>query len=471
MRLNSLSLTARIFLALLATTIVVVAAAGVATRLSFTHGFLGYLNELAVVRMEAITSRAARAYAEHGDWEFIRQDRRQWWEIIRPVPGLDMPAGAADDRTPPVSDLTGVVMRMALLDDNRNLVAGFLVAGAESIERPVMSGGRTVGWVSLAQFESVASAGAERFENAQTQAMRAIGLLAMILAAAIAWWFARTLLAPVRRIADATHQLAGGDYALRVPVTSRDEIGRLGRDFNHLAETLQRNEQMRRNFLADLSHELRTPLGVLHGELEALEDGVRKPDQRAIRSLQAEVSLLNKLVSDLYDLSLADVGALAYRKVDVDVRQPLSLAIDAFRERLQQHGIALETDIAAAPLLAFADPRRLQQLFKNLLENSCRYTDVGGTLQIVAGRRDDMLEIAFTDSAPGVTPERLGHLFDRFYRVEESRNRASGGAGLGLAICASIIRAHDGVIVASDSPLGGLRLLIRLPASAQEKPG
>ncbi len=457
-------MAARIFLAVLATSSIVLFIAGIATHLSFTHGFLGYLNELAEARLEAVVPRAANAYAAHGDWSFIRNDRRQWMEIMRPVPGLEMPASAAA-RVPPLSDLTGVAMRMALLDDERNLVAGALVAGARSLERPVIVEGRTVGWVVLAEFESVASTGAHRFQNTQRRAAWVIGIIAIALAGSIAWWLTRSVLAPMRRIANATHRLAGGDYTLRVPVSSDDEVGRLARDFNHLAETLQRNEQMRQDFLADLSHELRTPLGVLHGELEAMEDGVRPLDAKSVKSLQDEVNTLNKLVNDLYDLSLADVGALAYRMVDVDVREPLGSALEAFRDRLKQTRITLHEDRPDCPLLAFADTRRLRQLFVNLLENTCRYTDADGVVHIRSMRTADRIEIEFMDSAPGVDPDRLPHLFNRFYRAEASRNRSSGGAGLGLAICKGIIDAHDGEIEADASPLGGLRILIRLPAS------
>ncbi|THF65198.1 ATP-binding protein [Pseudothauera rhizosphaerae] len=459
-------LTTRIFLAVFATAIVLVAAAGEAARWSFSQGFLGYLNDLALARMEAVVARTASAYAAHGDWDFIRGERMRWMEILRPVPGLDVPAASGPPSgppSPPVSDLTGVVMRMALLDADRKLLAGFVIADARTEERPVIVEGRTVGWVSLAQFESVAAAGASRFEIAQKHALAAIGLAAAALAAAIAWWLARTLLRPVREVAGATHRLAGGDYALRVPVGSRDEVGRLAEDFNHLAETLQRNERMRRDFMADLSHELRTPLGVLHGELEAIEDGLRPFDAHALASLQGEVAMLSKLVSDLYDLSLADVGALAYRKQDVDLRDVLSATAEQYRERLADAGIALEMALPAAPVTLFADAVRLRQLFGNLFENSCRYTDRGGVLRIAVEDGGEPLRVVLDDTAPAVPPERLPHLFERFYRVDSSRNRASGGAGLGLAICRNIVEAHGGAIDAAPSPLGGLRLTIHLP--------
>ena len=209
-----------------------------------------------------------------------------------------------------------------------------------------------------------------------------------------------------------------------------------------------------------------TPLGVLHGELEAIEDGVRTLDRESVRSLQAVVATLNKLVSDLYDLSLADVGALTYRMADLDVAETLRLAAGAFRERLSERGIKLALVLPEAPLMAFVDERRLVQLFNNLLENTCRYTDAGGMLRVSARRDGANVCIDFSDTAPGVADEQRAHLFERFYRTDASRNRQSGGAGLGLAICQRIVEAHDGRIEAKASPLGGLWVAIELPQGA-----
>jgi two-component system sensor histidine kinase BaeS len=465
-----ISITAKLFLAVLATAALVAVAMGVAARLSFTRNFLGYLNEQAVKRMEAALPNVEEAYRRHGDWEFLRTNRAKWIALIRTVPGQELPAGTVADLGSgrPVSDLTGALLRLTLLDADRRVVSGYRDDDGDAapvIERPVRVDGRTVGWITMLPFQGVTQAGEKRFQNAQLRASWAIGAVAVLLAAAIAWWIARGLLGPVQRVARATHQLAAGDYTTRVSVASHDEVGHLAADFNSLAHTLQRNEQMRRAFIADVSHELRTPLGVLHGELEAMEDGVRPLNAQAVKSLQAEVGTLNKLVSDLYDLSLADIGALTYRKADVDLNDLLVLTTGIFRERLAGAGLALDLRLPTPPAVVFADERRLQQLFNNLLENSCRYTDPGGTLRIEvrAPAGEPWVDIDVLDSSPGVEPDNLPRLFDRFYRTEASRNRTSGGAGLGLAICRSIVEAHGGSLTAMPSPMGGLWLSMRLP--------
>jgi two-component system sensor histidine kinase BaeS len=284
-------------------------------------------------------------------------------------------------------------------------------------------------------------------------------------AALVALVLARAFLQPLKRVAEATHRLAAGNYATRVKVTSEDELGRLAGDFNRLAESLERNETLRRRFMADVSHELRTPLAVLSGELEALEDGVRPLTRESLASLRAEIGALGKLVDDLNQLALADTGALAYRKETVDVVPLLAQALDSHRERLAEQGLAVETSWnGAAPV--FGDADRLRQMFRNLLENSARYTDRGGRVRVAARREGGRVRVDFEDSAPGVPGEALPQLFERFYRVDASRSRANGGTGLGLAICRSIAEAHDGEINATPSALGGLRVSVSLPVAA-----
>lgn len=257
-------------------------------------------------------------------------------------------------------------------------------------------------------------------------------------------------------------QTGGGDFTTRVAATSADELGKLAQDFNQLASTLEKNQQMRRDFMADISHELRTPLAVLRGELEAIQDGVRKFTPESVASLQAEVGTLTKLVDDLHQLSMSDEGALAYQKTTVDVIPLLEVAGGAFRERFASRDLTLQFSLPDS-VTVFGDRDRLMQLFNNLLENSLRYTDSGGSLRISAEQRDKRVLITFADSAPGVSDDQLKKLFERFYRAEGSRNRASGGSGLGLAICVNIVEAHNGRIHAAHSPFGGVSITVELP--------
>jgi two-component system sensor histidine kinase BaeS len=276
---------------------------------------------------------------------------------------------------------------------------------------------------------------------------------------------ARLLVRPLRKLAAATGHLSTGRYDVRVPVDTDDEFGRLARDFNAMALSLDKNEQARRQFVADISHELRTPLAILGGEIEAIQDGIQDLSLESISSLQVEVFRINRLVDDLYQLALSDVGALAYRKANADLADVLSDSLDRARPKLAERNLRLGVSLPQSPVMVFADETRLTQLFDNLLDNSRKYTDSGGSLDIKLEVVDGAATVDISDSGPGVTDEELSRLFDRLYRVETSRNRASGGAGLGLAICRNIVEAHEGAIEALHSPSGGVWIRITLPLS------
>ena len=266
---------------------------------------------------------------------------------------------------------------------------------------------------------------------------------------------ANRLIRPIKAMAAATRDIASGKYSIRVPISSSDELGQLARDFNEMALTLEKNEKARRQWVADISHELRTPLAVLRGEIEALLEGIRSITPEAIRSLHAEVLRLHRLVEDLYQLALSDLGTLTYHKDELDLAEILTDSIEPYRAEFARKGIKLSTDISqGSKITVFADRERLQQLFANLIDNSLKYTEPGGELDILLSCHSSQAAVEFKDSSPGVPEDNLDRLFDRLYRVEGSRNRASGGAGLGLAICRNIVEAHAGTIAAYPSTVG-----------------
>jgi two-component system sensor histidine kinase BaeS len=246
-------------------------------------------------------------------------------------------------------------------------------------------------------------------------------------------------------------------------VRGHDEVAGLAADFNHLAQTLQKNAGVRRSFFTDISHELRTPLAVLQGELEAIEDGVRPLTREAVQSLLGEVHGLSRLVGDLHDFALAGAGSLGYRMEPADVAGVLLDSAAAFRTRLREHGLHLEMQVPDEGLLVQGDPARLRQVFHNLLENAIRYTDAGGRIELRAVRVAGDVLVEIQDSAPGVPGAELPLLFDRFYRAG-MRGARPAGSGLGLAICRAVADAHRGTIQAAPSPLGGVRITLRLPA-------
>jgi two-component system sensor histidine kinase BaeS len=445
-------ITAKLFLILLAMSVAISVTTGVVTRVSFKSQFMGYLNQHGAARLDALAPAFAKEFERSGNWDYFRNNRIRWIEFLRTTA-----------RTPNSPDLASVHLRMVLLDEQHRYVEGFQQDVRDAAMRPILVNDRTVGYLALRTLDNALTDADLRFKQRQLIASWIIGISVVLLASLAALWLSRTLLMPIRRITDATQQLADGDYSIRIQNNSDDTVGRLARDFNRLAEKLQRNEQLRRNFMADIAHELRTPLAVLRGEIEAIVDRVRDATPEALGSLQAEVTTLSKVIDDLYDLSLADIGALSYRMEPIDVSEALQSTLGAFRSRFAPLSLEPSTAIATNVHIK-ADKARIQQLFNNLLENMARYTRTPGSLRIECLDRNGNVEINFHDSGPGLTEEQRSHLFERFYRTGSAASTATRGAGLGLAICRKIVEAHGGTIAAKSSSLGGLLIAIQLPS-------
>lgn len=482
-------ITGKLFLAILATCIVLLISMHWAVRISFERGFIDYIKRGNEQRLTLLGDALSEQYSLHGSWKFLRNNDRFIFQILKSFdrdnddrasggrrmngggspydgpPPEGPPDGPPDGPRGPGPDMPPHGWRtMFWVVDQKGRV---LVGPPEKLpedgtRRDIMVNGVRVGMVVASPVERLTRNTDINFDRQQKRTSWLIVALATLLAALATFPLARGLLAPVKRLVEGTHRLAAGDFTTRVTVSSSDELGRLAQDFNQLASTLERNQQMRRDLMADISHELRTPLAVLRGELEAIQDGVRKFTPDSITSLQAEVATLTKLVDDLRQLSMSDEGALAYQKTSVDIITLLEVAAGAFRERFSSRGLSIKVSLPESAII-FGDGDRLMQLFNNLLENSLRYTDSGGQLLISASQNGQRLILDFADSAPGVSDQQLERLCERFYRAEGSRNRASGGSGLGLAICVNIVAAHGGSLRADHSPFGGVSIKVELP--------
>lgn len=484
-----LGITTKLFLGVLATSVLVALVMAVAGQLGFQRDFRQYVAAAEARRSEALAETLASVYAESGDWSALSGDARRWRALLgrhtrgidrdRHVPGgpglagldrrpLDRQQSAPGEPGRPSRESRLARLqawpRVALYDAAGQLVAGRPVSGDELWRHAVTVDGETVGWIVRPRHGRLTEAADLRFQQAQWRNLAVATLAAVLFAAVAAALLSRAFLAPARAIGAATHRLAAGDFSARARSRSADEFGRLADDFNVLAQTLQNNEEMRRRMMADVAHELRTPLAVIQAELAAVEDGIRPLGTETLASVQTEVRALGKLVDDLYQLSLSDIGALNYRRADLDLRGLVAEALLPLRERCAAAGLELDdSGVRGEALPVHADPDRIVQLVGNLVENALRYTDAPGRIEVACRSTGHHAFLELSDSAPGIPPNALPRLFDRFFRVEGSRSRASGGAGLGLAICRNIVTAHDGEITASPSPLGGLLITVRLP--------
>jgi len=475
MKLWRPGITGKLFLAIFATCIMLLVTMHWAVRISFERGFIDYIKHGNEQRLKMLSDALAEQYTLQGNWRFLRNNDRFVFQILRsfehendddrprPERGPGGEYGQGPDRGPGMPP-PGWRTQFWVIDQDRKVLVGPRApVPSDGSRRAITVEGKAVGWVVASPIERLTRNTDINFDRQQKRTSWLIVGLATILAALATFPLARGLLAPVKRLVEGTHQLAAGNFATRVDATGQDELGRLAQDFNQLASTLEKNRQMRRDFMADISHELRTPLAVLRGELEAIQDGVRRFTPESVTSLQAEVATLTKLVDDLHQLSMSDEGALAYQKAPVDLVTLLEVAAGAFRQRFADHGLNLRLSSLPEQVHVFGDRDRLMQLFNNLLENSLRYTDSGGELLISGRQQENSIRLTFSDSAPGVTDQQLEMLCERFYRAEASRNRASGGSGLGLAICQNIVNAHGGTLSVAHSPAGGVSITLTLP--------
>lgn len=478
----------KLFLALLAASGLTAVCLAMIMQWSISRGFLHYVNTLDEQRLERSAAALSDLYDRQGSWDFVRRHPRRVLHEIgrRMAAGSEEEAGEPDNLTStrprremrpslrPPRRRSGsgwrFEARLLLFDANHRLIFGHGPVPADIKLQPLVNADKnTVGYLGLLPRRKISERNQLRFIRSQKDTLALITGMVLLISGLLALPLARRLVAPLTALALATRRLAGGDYTYRVAADSSDELGRLARDFNSLAFSLEKNEQSRRQWVADISHELRTPIAVLRGEIEALEDGVRPLTLEAIGSLNVEIRRLTRLVDDLYQLSLSDAGGLTYRKQRIDLGKQLDRVLVSHRPELARRGIELEARLPEeGEFMVFADPERLQQLFANLLDNSRKYTDSPGRLRVsVSGRRGKVI-ILIEDSAPGVPETDLDQIFERLYRVEGSRSRATGGAGLGLSICRNIVEAHQGSIAARPSELGGLAIEISLPLDEEE---
>ncbi len=445
----------KIFLAILGSSALLVATVMLLVQWSVTRGMLDYVNNRQLQRARAVAVELADFYQERQSWQQLRDEPRLFRRIV--VNALD-----ASGPPPPRPALAGPPPPLALLDSQHQLITG-MPPHPPTATVPIDLDGKTVGWLLVPQMREIRAGFEEQFLRRQRWTLLIIGTALFAVAALMGLPLARHLVKPIRELTRGTHELTHGNYAIKLDAERSDELGELARDFNELAHTLAANDSSRKRWLADISHELRTPLAILRGELEAILDGVRQPDAGNLQSIHQEVQHLGRLVNDLHALTTADIGGLQYRKNDCDVAELWRDQCDAHRHYFHDAGLTLTVQIPAQEIVVYGDEDRLQQLLDNLLDNSRKYTQSGGSVHVSVNMLPDAVELRVDDSAPWVPDAALPKLFDHLFRVDDSRNRASGGSGLGLAICQRIVAAHQGTISATASAFGGLSIRVLLP--------
>ena len=409
-----------------------------------------------------------RYYHEHGDWEGIQPYVEQWGNLYERRIILTDSSGVV------VADSQGELLGQQYHPDTPGMglppprpQEDFLgqYHPEPGIDLPPLGEGSIVGTLYISPAPAAFFPSPISLSQAISRFLLWGALLAAAVALLITYFMSRRISAPVKALTLAARQLGQGDLSQRVQSKEKGELGELAQAFNAMAENLERSEQLRRNMIADVAHELRTPLSNLGGYLEAIHDGVVKPDSDAIRSLDEESNLLSRLVDDLQELSLAEAGELKLNCRKEDILKILKQAVAARRSQAAAKKISVSADLPKKLPPANIDSRRIAQVLLNIIDNAITHTPRGGVITIAARQLDNWLEVSVEDTGEGIPAEDLPNVFERFYRVDKSRARATGGTGLGLAIAKYFVEAHNGKINVQSELGKGSRFIFTIPVS------
>jgi two-component system, OmpR family, sensor histidine kinase BaeS len=444
---------------------VVVARQGATTR--FAH----FMIDHHMVRPERLQEALVNHYLEQGGWTIL--DRQ-----------LPVVVEVASDGV--MSDVMGSMMgmhenRLQILDATGVVVADTHgPAGSQPLpahqithtvqQWPLVAGDVQVGELLVEGALMVGtSARNDNLVSGITRAVLVAGLTAGGVGLLLAMLLVRQITRPLSSLNRASSQIAGGDLSVRVPVQGQDEVGELAITFNQMADSLETQERLRRNLMADIAHELRTPLSGIQGTIEALQDGVFPVTPENLEAVHEQVMLLNRLVEDLRTLANAEAGQLPLDQRPLDLADLCHRRVTAFQPRATAGQIELTLQVAGSPVTVCGDEQRLGQVLNNLLDNALRHTAPGGAVQVQLAVPNGTAHLTVVDNGEGIDPAALPSIFDRFYRADPSRTRRSGGSGLGLAIARQLVQAHGGRIWAESPPPGqasGSAFRIELPLTA-----
>ena len=500
---SKLSIGKKLFIAIVVTVGVVIVFISVLITLIMRAGFTQYILQAELDRFDQVIIDLAERYdPAQPNWPDFQNNRRAFNALVRnaiPPGGINRPRPKLNGQArvkgeqrakgqlrAPVRDPLSIGQRVAVLDTDKAFLFGAEFdlddGGLRDITILDEAGNdQLIGYIILRKPGSnnrgANNGGANARQNGATEIflndqIKSLGItlvLAMLLSAIAAYLLARQFTRPVNHLVSGTQRLALGEYDLRLQKTSEDEFGNLVAQFNLLAEQLEANEKAERQWMSDTSHELQTPLAVLRAEIEALQDGIRQPDEKTLSTLHQSVTRLSGLVKDISQLSHAREGRLVATWTTEDISVMAAQAAQKASGLTQEAGLDLQADLKD-PIMAECDHMRIGQLLDNILTNARHYTSSPGFIKISTKTSQlngqDAVTIRVDDSNSKPSDEAMGKLFDRFYREDASRTRGvkkTGGSGLGLAICKLIVEAHNGTILAEESPMGGLAMVIQLP--------
>ena len=365
-----------------------------------------------------------------------------------------------------IPDRLGLSSRLSLYDAKHQFILGE-AANDQISYRPINKEKKVVGYLGLKPVLDQEDASSINFFSNQKRYLLLVYVLTVLSSLVSALLMATYFKNPIQRLLKATLELTRGNYQHQVVIKRNDELGDLSNQLNHLADILHQHDESRRQWVADTSHELKTPLAVLQAQIEAMQDGIRKATPEHLGAMLRQVSSLKKLTQDLGDLAQADAQQLTCYFSDVNPWDVVLQEVENFKSTLEQH--QLELSLAGEGAALSLDRDRFKQIIVNLIGNCVRYTEQGGKIHIHTQQNAQQWTLYVDDSPFGLSDEQLARLGERFYRVDDSRTRSTGGTGLGLALSCQLAQALGGSLKFEHSPLGGLRCVLTFPKNLNAK--
>jgi len=359
-----------------------------------------------------------------------------------------------------IPDRLGLSSRLSLYDEKHQFIVGES-ATDQIAYRPILVDQKVVGYLGLKPVLDQDDASSINFFSNQKRYLLLVYALTVLSSLVAALLMAAYFKKPIQRLLNATLELTRGNYQHQVVIKRNDELGDLSNQLNHLADILHQHEESRRQWVADTSHELKTPLAVLQAQIEAMQDGIRKATPEHLDAMMRQVSSLKKLTQDLADLAQADAQQLKCYFAEVNPWDVVLQEVENFKPTFEQK--QLDVSLSGEGISLSLDRDRFKQIIVNLLGNCVRYTEQGGKIQIHTQQNEHEWILYVDDSPFGLSDEQLARLGERFYRVDDSRTRSTGGTGLGLALSCKLAQALGGSLTFNHSPLGGLRCVLTFP--------
>lgn len=454
----------KLFISTIIIALITVTLSILAVEFVFHQQFSNYLTTTNEQTIEQLPSRLSALFLSKGTWDTASLE-----EISN-----SLPAGTTVTLTDPNGRLIATLndpMESMMQGQGSAGMMGMMGTGLSSnmnwkTKTLIISGPKGAIATALVRYPSTAQILNPQdvlFQSSVFRSLLAAGGLALLLGMVLSYFTSRRLAAPLLSLTRAAERIGNGHLEERVSIRSRDEVGQLAKAFNVMADSLKRQETLRKQFTADIVHELRTPLTSIKSFIEAFQDNVLPASPENLSSIHEEIDRLVDLASDLKDLNVAEMGALTPILEPVDLNHLLDKVVNSLYPLIQEKQLTLNWNPSSEPITIAGDGRLLTRLFYNLIHNAYRYSDVSGKVTVMLTSTPDSAIIAIKNTGPGIPEKDLPFIFERFYRADKSRTRETGGTGIGLALVQQITNIHKGTISVQSKVGQETEFVVQLP--------